>query len=208
MQNYYRFVNEPLPYSFAALEPYIDTETMYLHHDKHLQTYIDKLNQTMKDNPSLQIYSLEELLHNVEDLPSEVQTSIRNNGGGVYNHRFYFNGMAPQGERQPIGTLEDAIKKEFGGFEDFKKKFTDAAISVFGSGYAWLINDSQGKLRIITTANQDTPLIMGMCPILNIDVWEHAYYLKHHNLRPDYIEDWFKVVDWNKAEGNYRVCFE
>lgn len=207
-QEYYRFVNELLPYSYAALEPYIDVETMYLHHSKHLQTYIDKLNQTLSMYPYLQMYSLEELLYNVETLPKEVQVPIQNNGGGVYNHRFYFQGIMPGSGREPMGALLDAITQEFGSFSEMKKKLKEAALSVFGSGYGWLVKDENGKLQIMTTANQDTPLPKKMCPVLNVDVWEHAYYLKHYNLRADYIEDWFAVVNWEVAEENYKKCLE
>lgn len=204
MQNYYEFINEPLPYSYKALEPYIDIQTMYLHHDKHLQTYVDNLNKTLSGYPFLQTFSLEQLLENLESMPKEVYEAIRNNAGGVYNHRFYFNGMTGQSGKQPIGTLSKAISREYGGFEAFKNQFMDAALGVFGSGYAWLVLDKDGNLEIVKTANQDTPLALGKTPILNIDVWEHAYYLKNFNVRKAYIGNWFEVVNWEQAEERYH----
>lgn len=207
MQDYYRFVNLPLPYSYVAMEPYIDVQTMYLHHDKHLQTYIDNLNRILKDVPYLQKMSLEELLFYADELPEELRTQIQNNGGGVYNHRFYFNGLSDKGGDKPTGHLITAMERDFGCFEAFRDKFKAAALSVFGSGYAWLVV-SGGRLRIITLSNQDTPIPLSVCPVLNIDVWEHAYYLKHQNRRAEYVDDWFHVVNWKRAEENYRLCIE
>ncbi len=201
----YPFVNEPLPYAYDALEPYIDEKTMHLHHDKHLQTYIDNLNKLLEPYSQFQEWSLEELLFNIASLPAELQTGVRNNAGGVFNHRFYFENLKnPSGE--PTGMLAKAIKEEFGGLEAFKEKMKAAGLSVFGSGYAWLVVDALGRLAIMTTANQDTPLPLGLCPVLNLDVWEHAYYLKNYNMRASYIDNWFKVVNWEQAEKNYRFC--
>ena len=205
MQDYYRFVNLPLPYSYTAMEPYIDVQTMYLHHDKHLQTYIDNLNKALKDAPRLQRISLEELLFYADELPEELRVPVKNNGGGVYNHRFYFSGLSND-EGVPSVYLLDAIVRDFGSFESFKDQFKAAALSVFGSGYAWLVAGRGGRLKIITTMNQDTPIPLSVCPILNIDVWEHAYYLKHKNVRADYVDDWFHVVNWKKAAENYAIC--
>ncbi len=207
MTDRYVFINTPLPYAYDALEPYIDTKTMHLHHDKHLQTYIDNLNAALKNQPRLQDLTLEELIRTADRLPRDVGIPISRNAGGVYNHRFYFDGMSPEPARYPVGRLGEAISKAFGSVEGFKEEFRKAALSVFGSGYAWLVADPAGSLKIITTANQDTPLTMGLCPIMNIDVWEHAYYLKHYNMRADYISDWFKVADWRKADRNYTGCF-
>lgn len=205
MENhFYPFVNQPLPYDFDALEPYIDEKTMYLHHNRHLQTYIDNLNSILQDNPNLQRFSLTQLIKNAPALPRELGISISRNAGGVFNHRFFFNGLTPDSDGEPVGMLAKAIDKSFGSFEDFKEQFKKAALSVFGSGYAWLTYD-RGRLRIITTANQNTPLTMGVCPIITIDVWEHAYYLKHYNVRSAYIDDWFNVVNWNMAEENYLL---
>lgn len=206
MYEHYKFENKPLPYDYSALEPYIDTKTMELHHDKHLQTYVDNLNLALKNYPALHSWSLEKLLYNTDRLPKEIRTAVHNNGGGVYNHNFYFEGMANSEIKKPIGNLATAIDNFFGSYDEFKSKFKQQALSVFGSGYAWLVMDRMGNLKIITTANQDTPIVKNLCPILVIDVWEHAYYLKHYNKRTDYIDDWFQVINWEKAEENYMKC--
>jgi Fe-Mn family superoxide dismutase len=172
--DHYPFENTPLPYAYNALEPYIDDKTMHLHHDRHLQTYIDNLNAALSTQPQLQNMTLEQLILMAPGLPENVGVPVSRNAGGVYNHRFYFNGMSPSSSRNPLSPLSRAIDQTFGGLNAFKDKFTAAALSVFGSGYAWLVLNEQGKLSIITTPNQDTPLPRGLCPILNIDVWEHA----------------------------------
>ena len=200
--SYYPFINTPIPYSYAALEPFIDEETMYLHHDRHLQTYIDNLNRFLEENPSLQKFSLEELLSIWRRLPCHLQTPLRNNAGGVYNHRFYFDSMTPPGSSCSAPRLFEAMSCQFGSPENFRSQFKEAALSVFGSGYAWLVLD-RGRLKIVTSANQNTPLTCSRTLIFNIDVWEHAYYLKHYNLRADYIDDWFRVVNWGMAENRY-----
>lgn len=206
MENhYYPFKNQPLPYDFDALEPFIDAETMYLHHNRHLQTYIDNLNSILKENPNLQRLSLTQLIRSSSALPRELGMQISRNAGGVYNHRFFFDGLTPDSDREPVGMLAKTINKSFGSFDNFKEKFKKAALSVFGSGYAWLVYD-RSRLKILTTANQNTPLTMGACPIITVDVWEHAYYLKHYNVRAAYIDDWVNVVDWNMAEENYLLC--
>lgn len=207
MNQHYKFVNTPLPYSYNAMEPYIDEKTMYLHHDKHLQTYIDNLNNALSQYPEFQTWTLEQLLVNVPSLPTALQTAVTNNGGGVFNHQFYFSNLTNPAPSQPVGLLAESINMEFGSFQDFQNQFKTAALSVFGSGYAWLVVNAVGQLAIITTKNQDTPLPLGMCPVLNLDVWEHAYYLKHYNLRGDYIDDWFHVVNWENANSSYRRCF-
>lgn len=207
MINHYKFINTPLPYAYEAMEPYIDKKTMYLHHNKHLQTYIDNLNNTLSKYPRLQGWTLEQLIINVPCLPKNIQTNIKNNGGGVFNHQFFFSCLANPNSMQPVGILRESIEKEFGNYLSFQNQFKTAALSVFGSGYAWLVVNAVGQLSIITTQNQDTPLEMGMLPILNIDVWEHAYYLKHYNLRTDYIDDWFHVIHWNQVNQNYMRCF-
>ncbi len=199
MNEHYMFVNPPLPYAYNALEPFIDEKTMMLHHDRHLQTYVDNLNNILKDYPEYQNLSLEELLIFINSLPTSIQTPIKNNAGGVYNHIFYFNNLQNPNTKQPPDPLSKYIMNSFGSFDAFKKEFTQKALSVFGSGYAWLVLDSFGRLKIITTANQDTPFIYNLCPLLNIDVWEHAYYLKHYNKRADYINDWFNVVNWTNV---------
>lgn len=206
MYEHYKFENKPLPYNYNALEPYIDTKTMELHHDKHLQTYVDNLNIALASYPALHSWPLEKLLYNINSLPKEIRTAVRNNGGGVYNHNLYFEGMANTKIKTPIGNLSSAIDKAFGSYYEFKAKFKQQAISVFGSGYAWLVMDRSGHIIIVATANQDTPLTNNLCPILLIDVWEHAYYLKHYNKRADYIDDWFEVINWEKAELNFMKC--
>lgn len=207
MSNHYRFINHPLPYAYHAMEPYIDQKTMWLHHDRHLQTYIDNLNDTLVKYPQFQNWTLEQLILNVPSLPKDIRTSVRNNGGGVYNHRFYFSNLTNPAYLQPVGMLGEAIRNEFGSYASFQKQLKDCALSVFGSGYAWLVVTASGQLEILATKNQDTPLPLRMYPVLNIDVWEHAYYLKHYNVRADYIDDWFHVINWNRANETYMCCF-
>lgn len=202
MFDYFPFVNYPLPYSFEEMEPYIDIQTMYLHHNKHLQTYVDNLNRTLSEYPALQKISLENMLTDIDRMPEGARQSIRNNGGGVYNHCFYFAGIINMGMK-PFGQLEEQILKQYGTLAVFFEQWEKAALSVFGSGYAWLVLDAEKNLTIITTANQDTPLELHLKPLLTIDVWEHAYYLKHKNLRVNYIKDWLEVVNWERAERLY-----
>lgn len=207
MSEHYPFINTPLPYAYDALEPFIDEKTMRLHHDRHLQTYVDNLNEALSGYPRFQGWTLEELLVNTASLPEEIRRKVRDNGGGVFNHRFYFSNLTNPAPSGPRGVLEKSMNRELGGPEPFKEKMKEAALSVFGSGYAWLVVDAAGQLQIVTTANQDTPLPLGFCPVLNVDVWEHAYYLKHYNMRADYFEDWFRVVDWDNVNRNYLRCF-
>ena len=201
----YPFVNLPLPYPYDALEPFIDAKTMELHHNRHLQTYINNLNKVLKDRPQLQHMTLEQLIRSVPFMRGELQRSVRNNAGGVWNHRFFFDelGRPPMG--QPIGRLAGAIDRRFGSYNAFREEFRKAALGVFGSGYAWLVAE-RGWLRILTWPNQDSPVRQCHCPILAADVWEHAYYLKHYNDRSGYIDDWFQVIDWERAEKNYCAC--
>lgn len=203
MNQHYKFENMPLPYSYDAMEPYIDAKTMEIHHDKHLQTYIDNLNKTLKDYPELQDLTLGQLICNVDMFPDKIQVPIKNNAGGVFNHQFYFSELENSVDKIPKGQLAEAINKTFGSYDEFKSRFKSIALSVFGSGYAWLVLDKAKELKIITTANQDTPFTESLCPILNLDVWEHAYYLKHYNKRGDYIDDWFNVINWDKALYDY-----
>ena len=193
--NHYVYKNLPLPYAYEALEPYIDTKTMMLHHDKHLQTYIDNLNKAIQPYKEYHNWPLERLLYYVNILPKEIQTSVSHNGGGVYNHRFYFDGMTPNSLGKPVGNLKEKINEEYGSFETFKNDFKEAALSVFGSGYAWLVLTCHDNLKIMITKNQETLIGKPVMSILTIDVWEHAYYLKHYNKRVNYIDDWFSVVD-------------
>ena len=207
MNNFYPFVNTPLPYAYNALEPYIDEKTLHLHHDRHLQTYIDNLNKLMDENPALQQFSLEELLTRWCRLPQHLQIPVRNNAGGVFNHRFYFDSMKGPGTSCQTPRLFDVMSLQFKSAEDFKSQFKEAALSVFGSGYAWLVS-AGGRLKIITTANQNTPPLNTMTPLLNIDVWEHAYYLKHYNVRAAYIDDWFRVINWEVVEKRFLCSID
>lgn len=191
----YPFRLPELPYAYHALEPFIDQRTMYFHHDKHLKTYIDNLNKALEAYPEYQTWTLEELLTRLPELPEELRTPVRNNGGGVYNHEMYFHLMAPAG--QPFST---EVAEAFGGEDNWKRQMKAAALGQFGSGFAWLVLDTTGALKIIALPNQDNPLTIGLQPILPLDVWEHAYYLKHQNLRSDYIDDWFHVINWNAVE--------
>ena len=206
MNEHYPFVNPPLPYAYDALEPFIDTKTMHLHHDRHLQAYVDNLNKALEDYPDLHRWTLEQLIINADRLPSAIQRAVKNNGGGVYNHTFYFNGLSNAETRTQAGMLYHAIKRDFGSIEQFYEEFRNRALSIFGSGYAWLVSDKSGKLSIMTTANQDTPITQNLCPVVTIDVWEHAYYLKHYNERSAYINDWFHVVNWEYAGELYKKC--
>ena len=203
--NHYPFELVPLPYPYDALEPYIDEKTMHLHHDKHLQTYVNNLNAALKDCPELHHWSLEQLLYYIDRAPEQIRTAVHNNGGGVYNHNLYFAGLksAKETKGESGGDLARAIDAQFGGFDAFKKEFKNQALAVFGSGYTWLVSDACGKLQIVNTKNQDTVLPMNLLPVLLIDVWEHAYYLKHYNVRADYIDDWFNVLNMCQAEMNY-----
>lgn len=203
----YPFVNMPLPYAYEALEPYIDEKTMRLHHDKHLQTYIDQLNRALSNYTDLQNWTLKQLLENLFMIPKEIRTVVKNNAGGVFNHQFYFDGMKNPSAVIEQGLLKGAIERQFDSMSYFKDLWKETALSVFGSGYTRLVVDRTGNLQIITTANQDTPVTLGLCPVLTIDVWEHAYYLKHYNVRADYIENWFAVLNWERAEENYQDCF-
>jgi len=200
----YPFKNVPLPYCARSLEPYIDAKTMVLHHDRHLQTYIDNLNKYLETKPELQTLTLEELVLQHSD-----DTEIKNNAGGVYNHDFFFKSLRPGSSQIVIGIsgqLLQAFQRDFAGFDGFLAKFSSAASSVFGSGYAWLCIKPDCTLEIVTTANQDTPLTSGLCPLLCIDVWEHAYYLKHFNVRADYIKNFFNVVDWVRVSARLNEC--
>lgn len=208
MNEHYKFLNTPLPYPYNAMEPYIDEKTMKLHHDRHLQAYIDNLNNTLSKYPQFQNWTLEKLIVNIPSLPKEIQTPINNNSGGVFNHQFYFSNLANPAFQQPIGVLGEAIKNEFGSYTSFQNMFKTAALSVFGSGYAWLVINAVRQLDIITTQNQETPLTLGMYPLLNIDVWEHAYYLQYYNLRADYIDSWFHIINWDNVNNNYMYYFK
>lgn len=189
---------EPLPYAYDALEPYIDARTMEIHHTKHHQGYIDKLNAALKERGDLADQPLEDLLKGYKTIPQEVRQTIINNGGGHYNHSFFWVSMSPEGGGEPKGDLGDALRGAFNGFENFKKEFTEAALNRFGSGWVWLVLDG-GTLKVMSTPNQDSPLMEKKIPLLGLDVWEHAYYLQYQNRRAEYVEAWWNIVDWKRA---------
>ncbi|MFV7562158.1 superoxide dismutase [Aeromonas sp. PS2Canimalfood6] len=192
-----------LPYAYDALEPHIDAKTMEIHHSRHHQTYINNLNAALADLPELAALPLEALLARIDSLPAQVQGAVRNHGGGHANHSLFWQVMSPQGGGEPDGELAAAIERDLGGLEAFKQAFTQAALSRFGSGWAWLVVDGRGKLQVVSSANQDSPLMEGLTPILGLDVWEHAYYLKYQNKRPDYIAAFYNVIDWDEVARRY-----
>lgn len=200
----YPFQNFPLPYAYNALEPYIDQKTMHLHHDKHLQAYIDNLNQILADYPQFQSWTLEDLLRNIEFLPAQIQIPVWRNAGGVYNHQLFFQLMKPAEEGNIISEDVKAMLEHFNGIQGFQEQMTKAALSVFGSGYAWLVMNPQKNISIITTANQDTLFAGSLYPLLLLDVWEHAYYLKYYNVRADYIKNWFSLINWQEVLKRYN----
>ena len=192
----------PLPYAFDALEPYIDAKTMEIHHDKHHGAYVKNLNAALEGHADLSKLSVEELISKIDSVPENIRTAVRNNGGGHANHSLFWKIMKKGGGGEPKGEIADAIKATFGSFNEFKAKFNDAATKRFGSGWAWL-QVKGGKLGIESTPNQDNPLMSGAKPVMGIDVWEHAYYLKYQNRRPEYIEAWWNVVNWEQINQNF-----
>jgi Fe-Mn family superoxide dismutase len=192
----------PLPYPFDALEPHIDAKTMEIHHDKHHATYVANLNKAVADAPDLGNKSIEDILKDLNAVPEKVRTAVRNQGGGHYNHTLFWQMMKKGDGGEPSGDVAKAVDKAFGSFSGFKEKFTDAATKVFGSGWAWLVMEGK-DLKIQSTPNQDSPLSQGMTPLLGIDVWEHAYYLKYQNRRPEYIKAWLNVVNWDFVADRY-----
>jgi len=196
------FTLPPLPYDFAALEPHIDAKTMEIHHGKHHQTYVNNLNAAIEKAPELAKKSLDDLMRNAGKLPEAVRTAIRNNGGGHWNHSMFWQIMAAKTGGEPGGNLGKAINSAFGDFAKFREQFSAAGVGRFGSGWAWLINNG-GKLSITSTPNQDNPLMDGQKAIMGLDVWEHAYYLKYQNRRPDYITAWWNVVNWKEVEKRF-----
>ncbi len=192
-----------LPYAYNALEPYIDEQTMVIHHTKHHQAYIDKLNGAIKGTKFENI-DINDVLKKINDVPENIRTAVRNHGGGHSNHSFFWQAMAPKAGGEPSGKVADAINKTFGGFDKFKEEFTNAGLNRFGSGWAWLVLNG-GKLEVYSTANQDSPLMEGKTPILGIDVWEHSYYLKWMNQRNKYIESWWNVVNWKMANEIFEM---
>ena len=187
-----------LPYDYSALEPFIDTQTMKLHHDMHHGAYVKNLNAALEKYSNLQSKKVEELLRDLNAVPEDIRTAVRNNGGGHMNHTMFWKIMKPKGGGDPSGQVADVIKKSFGSFKDFQAKFNEAGTKVFGSGWVWLVGKSNGEFQIISTPNQDNPISQGLFPIMGNDVWEHAYYLKYNNRRPEYLAAWWNVVNWDE----------
>ncbi|GAC1469430.1 MAG: superoxide dismutase [Ktedonobacteraceae bacterium] len=192
----------PLTYAYNALEPYIDEQTMHLHHDKHHATYVTNLNNALQGHEFANL-SIEQVIRRLSEVPTSAQTAVRNNGGGHYNHSMFWETMTPGGSKEPTGELAAAINAKFGSLDALKQAFNDAGAKRFGSGWAWLVLDKTGNLAVTSTANQDSPLIDGDTPILGNDVWEHAYYLKYQNRRPEYLSAWWNVVNWDVAAKRY-----
>ncbi len=201
-----RYEVPSLPYAFDALEPHIDARTMEIHHGKHHAAYVNNLNAALEKAPELADTSLEDLLRNLAGVPESIRTAVRNNGGGHANHSFFWPLMSPNGGGHPVGDLAGALDSAFGSFDTFKQKFGTAAATRFGSGWAWLSLDRSDQLVVHSTANQDSPLSEGLRPVVGLDVWEHAYYLNYQNRRPDYVGAWWKVINWEQAEANYRAA--
>jgi len=200
----YPYTLPALPYAYDDLEPHIDAATMKLHHTKHHQAYIDKLNKALQDLP-IRKKSLEYVLTHLDEIPEALLHTVKNNGGGHFNHSFFWKALTPEGNLEPVGTVKAQIEEQFGSFEKFKEQFSAQAAQLFGSGWVWLTVDSNDKLHIISTANQDTPLAQKMIPLLALDLWEHAYYLKYHHERAEYIAAWWQVVNWEQVEKNYSM---
>ena len=197
------FTVPDLPYPYDALEPHVDEATMRVHHDKHHQAYVDKANAALEGTEHAD-QPIEEILKNLDALPADKQTAVRNNGGGHYNHALFWESMKPGGGGAPSGALAEAIVAAFGSFDDFKAKMKETGVGQFGSGWAWLVFDGS-NLAVVGTANQDNPISAGVTPLLGVDVWEHAYYLKYQNKRPDYIDAWFETVDWDRVAQRYSA---
>lgn len=197
------FTLPQLPYAYDALEPHIDAKTMEIHHTKHHQAYIDKLNAALESHPELQQKTVEELLIGLDGLPTEIQTAVRNHGGGHANHSLFWTLLSPE-TTQPSGQLESVLNDTFGSVDEFKKQFTQAAGGQFGSGWGWLVRNTNGELKIMATANQDSPVMQGFRPLLGVDVWEHAYYLQYQNRRPEYLEAFWNVVNWAEVEKQLK----
>ena len=193
-----------LPYAKDALEPTIDAMTMEIHHDRHHQAYVNNLNAALEKHPEITI-TLEEMLKNLAGVPEDIRMAVRNNGGGHWNHTFFWDIMTPGGANAPVGSLADAITTSFGSADELKAKMTAAGVGRFGSGWAWLVVNKDGKLEVVSTANQDTPLELGAKAVIGVDVWEHAYYLKYQNKRPDYLGAWWSTINWDKAQANFAA---
>lgn len=200
-----KFELPELPYAYDALEPHIDKETMNIHHTKHHNTYVTKLNDALEGQDELQNKTVEEIISNLDAVPENIRTAVRNNGGGHANHSLFWNILTPNGEGEPTGELAEKINEKFGSFDKFKEEFANAAAGRFGSGWAWLVLNN-GELEITSTPNQDSPLMEGKKPLLGLDVWEHAYYLKYQNRRPEYISAFWNVVNWEQVAKNYEAA--
>jgi Fe-Mn family superoxide dismutase len=194
----------PLKYAFNAIEPVIDAMTMEIHHDKHHGAYVTNLNKALESAPDLQGKSIEWILRNIQQVPEGIRMAVRNNGGGHYNHTLFWDWIAPGGSKSPSGALSDDINRTFGSFDSLVEKFSNAGITRFGSGWAWLVLDGEKKLQVLSTPNQDSPLMDGETPILGMDVWEHAYYLKYQNRRPEYVKNFWNVVNWDFVASLYQ----
>lgn len=199
------FTLPPLSYDYKALEPHIDAQTMQLHHDKHHAAYVTNLNKALEKHPELKNKTLEELVKAPDQIPEDIRVVVRNNGGGHYNHTMFWAIMSPKGGGKPTGKLATAIDKNFGSFEKFQQAFESAGAGRFGSGWVWLVKNAQGKLKIITTPNQDTPLSASAFPVMGNDMWEHAYYLKYQNRRPEYLKAWWNVVNWPEVGKRFET---
>jgi len=195
----------PLPYPTNALEPHIDAQTMEIHHTKHHQAYINNLNAALKEHPEHQGKPVEQLIANINALPESIRAAVRNNGGGHANHSLFWQLMKPKGGGEPTGALAQALTSDLGGFAAFKEAFAKAGMGRFGSGWAWLVRDKNGKLAVTSTANQDNPVMEGLTPLLGLDVWEHAYYLKYQNRRADYITAWWNTVNWDEVSRRFAA---
>ncbi|HLT19665.1 MAG TPA: superoxide dismutase [Thermomicrobiales bacterium] len=195
-----------LPYPYDALEPHIDARTMEIHHSRHHATYVNNLNNALEGHEDLQSKSIEELLRDIDSVPEEIRTAVRNNGGGHANHSLFWEIMSPDGGGEPSGALAEAINAKFGSVDQLKERVNAAGAGQFGSGWAWLVVDENGELEVLSTPNQDSPLMMGKTPILGVDVWEHAYYLKYQNARPAYLEAWWNTVNWDAVAKRYEAA--
>ena len=193
-----------LPYAYDALEPHIDARTMEIHHTKHHQAYITKVNEALADKPELAKKSIEDLISDLSAVPEDIRTVVRNNGGGHANHSFFWQIMGPNGGGEPSGKLAEDIKSTFGGLEQLKEKINAAGVGRFGSGWSWLVKNKGGQLEVMSTPNQDSPLMDGHTPVLGVDVWEHAYYLNYQNRRPDYLKAWWNTVNWAEVGKRYE----
>lgn len=196
----------PLPYPYNALEPHIDAQTMELHHDRHHASYVSNLNNALENNANLRNQSVEALIRNLNQVPEDIRTTVRNNGGGHVNHSMFWEIMSPNGGGEPTGAIAQAINETFGSFETFKEQFNQAGSSQFGSGWVWLVRNAQGQLEITSTPNQDSPLMDGQYPIMGNDVWEHAYYLNYQNQRGEYLNSWWNVVNWEEVNRRFELA--